>query len=245
MLKKLVFSLAAAAALATAPLAAQANTVALWNFNSTLADGTTGSGSTLPALGSGSASVLGVTSTFASGSASGGSSDPVGSVDNSGWQTTGYAAQGAGDKTRGVQFLVSTMGFENITLSYDLRHSNTSARHEAVQYTLDGNTWTDAAIFVGASGDTWFNGRAVDLSGVSGASNNSSFGVRVLATFAPGTSAYAASSTSSSSIYSTAGTWRFDMVTVSGTVTAIPEPETYALMLVGLAALGMLSRRRA
>jgi len=33
--------------------------------------------------------------------------------------------------------------------------------------------------------------------------------------------------------------------TTAFSVTAIPEPETYALMLVGLAALGMLSRRRA
>jgi hypothetical protein len=35
-----------------------------------------------------------------------------------------------------------------------------------------------------------------------------------------------------------------DNVSVTGTVAAVPEPETYALLLAGLAALGSFARRR-
>ncbi|MCQ8119862.1 PEP-CTERM sorting domain-containing protein [Methylomonas rosea] len=219
---------------------AEAAVITQWNFNSNPADAATGTGSTSPSIGSGAASLLGTTATFASGDASGGSSDPA-TGDDSGWNTSGYAAQGAGNKTRGTQYLVSTVGFDNIQISYDLRHSNTSSKYEQVQYTTDGSSWTDFSLFSGATGDTWFNGRSVDLSSIAGVANNANFGFRVLAAFAPATSAYAASSPTGT--YGTAGTWRFDMVTVSGTaVAAVPVPG--AVWLFGSALLGFLGVRR-
>lgn len=232
--------LAALAAAAIAP--AHAVVVTQWNFNSAIPDGSTASGTTTPSIGAGVASVIGgATSNFASGEASGGSSDPV-TVDDSGWNTANYAAQGTGDKTRGVQFMVSTLGLASVSVQWDQRLSNTASRYTQFQVTTDGATFQDVAsgLFAAPAGDAWFNGRTVDLSGVAGVANNASFGFRIVATFAPGTSAYAAASPTGT--YGAAGTNRFDMVTVLAT--PVPEPGTVTLMLAGLAAVGLRARRR-
>lgn len=235
MFKKLVI---AAAMLAAG--GANAATITQWNFNSVTPDANTGTGSLIASIGSGSLSALaGVTTSFANGAANGGSSDTAPSVDNSGFQTSTYAAQGAGNKTRGVQYNVSTVGFEDIMVKYDLRHSNTSSRYEQFQYSLDGTNFIDFALFDGNAGDTWFNNRTVDLSAITSADNNANFAFRVVSAFTPSTLTYQASNATSS--YATAGTWRFDMVTVSAT--PIPEPETYALLLAGLGLVGAASRR--
>lgn len=214
-----------------------------WNFNSVPADASTSTGSLIASVGVGSLSTLGsVTQTFASGASNGGSTDPV-TLDDTGLSTLTYAAQGTNNKLSGVQFNVSTVGFENIAVSYDLRHSNTSSRYEQFQYSIDGTNFVDFALFDGNAGDTWFNNRSVDLSSIAGADNNANFAFRIVSAFAPGTSAYAASNTGSS--YATSGTWRFDMVTVSGdTIAAVPEPETYAMMIAGLGLMGFTARRR-
>lgn len=214
-----------------------------WNFNSVPADASTSTGSLIASVGMGSLSTLGsVTQTFASGASNGGSTDPV-TLDDTGLSTLTYAAQGTNNKLSGVQFNVSTVGFENIAVSYDLRHSNTSSRYEQFQYSIDGTNFVDFALFDGNAGDTWFNNRSVDLSSIAGADNNANFAFRIVSAFAPGTSAYAASNTGSS--YATSGTWRFDMVTVSGdTVAAVPEPETYAMMIAGIGLMGFTARRR-
>lgn len=233
-------------ALMLAASASQAATVITqWNFNSPTPDANTGTGTTTPNIGSGLVSSVGGVNigAFGSGAANGGSSDPAAS-DNSGLQTTGYAAQGSGNKSTGVRFAVSTAGYENVQISYDLRHSNTSSRYEQVQYTIDGSTFLDiGAPFDGNAGDTWFKGRMIDFSAVAGVSGNPNFAFQVLAAFAPATTAYAASNPTGS--YATAGTWRFDMVTVSGDVAA-PVPVPAAVWLFGSALAGLVGfvRRR-
>lgn len=235
MMKQLVI----AAALMAAG-SANADTITQWNFNSVPADTSTATGTLNPNIGTGVISLLnGVTTTgFNSGV---GSSDTTSTTDNSGFQTTTYATQGAQNGLRGVQYNVSTLGFSDITVSYDLRHSNTSSRYEQFQYSLDGTNFTDFALFDGNIGDAWFN-RSVDLSSIAGADNNASFSFRVVAAFAPTTTGYLPSQSTSS--YA-GGTWRFDAVTVSGAaVAAVPEPESYALLVAGLGFVGFASRRR-
>jgi hypothetical protein len=240
MFKPAVLALAAAAALL--PLAAQAQIVAQWNFNSTVPDNNTGTGVTTPSVGSGAASLIGgVTGSFASGSANGGSTDPAGTVDNSGWGTTTFPAAASASGTAGVQFAVSTVGVTlPIVVSWDQRHSNTASRFVQLQVSLDGSTFASVgAPFIGNAGDTWFNSRSVDLSSLPGASNNPNFAFRIVSVFDPAGSTYVASNPASS--YATTGTWRFDMVTVS----AVPEPGTWALLALGLGAVVAAARRRA
>lgn len=216
-------------------------TITQWNFNSSPADASDTTGSTSPAIGSGTASLRSTTSLFASGNSGAGSTDPT-TTDDTAWGITTFPASGS-DMTAGVQFLIDTTGYESITVSYDVRHSNTSSRYQAVQYTLNGSTWTSATFFAAAAGDAWINNRSVNLSAIVGANNNPNFGIRILsasqfAATGAGTSSYVAATTGST--YAAGGNWRFDMVTVSGTV--IPEPS--AALLGGLGVLGLLRRRR-
>ncbi|MFO0375588.1 MAG: PEP-CTERM sorting domain-containing protein [bacterium] len=224
--------------------AAMGQTITQWNFNSTTPDNNTATGTLTPRIGSGAASLVGGTrATFASAA---GSSDPVTS-DDSGWNIATFAAQGTNSGTRGVQFNISTLGFENLTFSWDQRHSNASARNVQFQYSIDGTNFQNFATFEANAGDTWFNGRTVDLSSIAAANNNANFAVRVVAVFAPGTSGYV-SSNSPGTAYGTTGTWRFDMVTLSGTAIAvIPLPPAAMAgfgTLAMLAGFGALRRRR-
>lgn len=232
-----------AAALASA---AGADVLTQWNFNSTPPDADFTTGSLTPNIGVGTAANVGGTnSAFASGDTNGGSTDPVtGSPTNdSGWQTSNYSPQGAGSGGAGIGFASSTLGYQNIIVSWDQRHSNTSSRFVQFQYSLDGSTFTSAGlagdgIFTGASGDTWFNNRTVDLSGIAGAANNANFAFRIVAIFDPAGNSYVASNGGSS--YAASGTWRFDMVTINGS--AVPAPG--AIAMLGLAGVASRGRRR-
>ena len=248
MRRLMAFGLLAVAGMSQAAVFAQ------WNFNGSSATTVPGGAlSPTPSVGLGTASLLGVTASFSSGTANGGSSDPVNTTPNNyGWQTTGYAAQNVDSGTRGVQFAVSTVGQSDITVSFDTRHSNTSSRWVRFDYSADGGTnWTlgtvaGGSIFAGTAGDTWFNLRTVDLSSVAAVENNANFVFRMVTIFGPasgdyvdgsGYSAYAAST--GTSTYATTGTLRWDMVTVN----AVPEPGTMAALAIG-GGLVALRRRR-
>ena len=90
--------------------AAAQSTFTEWNFNSNPPDVSNSTGSTLPSVGTGTFTLIGgLTQAFSSGSANGGSSDPA-ITDNTGLQTSAFAAQGTNNKTCGIQFRVSTVG---------------------------------------------------------------------------------------------------------------------------------------
>lgn len=207
-----------------------------WNFNGA-SDVTVPGGVLSPAAATGTGTALKVgdiTPTFASGIASGGSSDPViTSPNNFGWHTTNYAALGTENKQRGVQFNVSTVGFQGITFKFDQRLSNSSNNTYVVQYTTDISAvnpeWIDAQTFtqpqgIGGStgGDVWHNMRTVDLSTVTGLNNNANAAFRIVSAFDPNTGNYLSSSSVDNKAkpvtYATTGTVRYDMVTISANV---------------------------
>ena len=191
-----------------------------------------------PSTGSGTAALIGgTTATFATGYTGTGTGGRA-------WNSAAYPAQGTGSGTAGVEFLVSTSGYSAIALSWDGRHSNTSANRLRVQYTLNGTDWEDfeanegnavntaAGVdkgfdngrFIADAGDTWYQ-RSADFSGISGVEGNAAFGVRIVTEFVDGSEYGAATSTSS---YSPNGTLRYDNVTFKGVgsspmITATPS----------------------
>jgi len=249
-----------AALLAAGLTAASAQTITLWNFNSNPSDANTATGLLTPAIGSGAGSLLGGnTASFASGDASGGSTDPnLG--DDSAWNTTTYPLITAGSGTAGARFSSSTLGFYNIEVSLDLRTSNTSSRYWQFLYTTDGSTFSPFGgstvngtpnIFTSAGGDTWNNNWSVSLVGVSGVDNNPNFAFQLVSVFSPtaftqttgGLASYGANaayraSAADDRAYAATGTARFDMVEV----TSVPEPTALSLGLLGLG--GMIFRKR-
>jgi hypothetical protein len=194
-------------------------TITQWNFNSNPPDALTTTGSSTPSTGSGSSSTIGgVTSSFASGTSNGGSSDPA-TTDNTGYGLTTFPASGAGNKTAGYQFAVSTAGYQNIQINFDLRHSNTGSRFFTVQYTTNvtvgSPTWVDFATDSTTAGDIWTNNRTYNFTSVTALNNDSHAAFRIVSAFSPTTGNYVAATSTSS--YATTGTWRLDMFTVKGT----------------------------
>ncbi len=185
-----------------------------WSFDSAPPDGSTSTGVTTPAVGVGTASLIGgTTATFATGFPN----NPPGG-DNSGWNTTSYPASGVGNKSAGVQFAVSTVGYQHLTLAWQQRHSNTANNTTVVQVSADGVTFTDVFTFTfvpqaTGTGDVWYE-RSVDLSAFTQVNDNPNAVFRIVSGFDPTTGNYRASR--SSSTYAGSGTWRFDNVTLSG-----------------------------
>ena len=209
---------------------ASAAVVTQWTFNSSNAALTL-----TPYIGIGTASYVGGTAANGTGIASGWVDDTtaVSPVVNNRWTMTTFPAATAASGTAGAQFAVSTVGYENVTLSFGLRNSNTSSKYAQLQYSTNGTDFTNFGDVITGTGDVWTS-VSRDLSSLTTTDNNSTFAFRVVSVFAPGTSAYAAAGTT----YAVTGTYGFDLVTVNGT--AIPSPGAVALL--GFA--GLVARRR-
>lgn len=200
------------------------NYIGVWNYNSISGAPTT----TNADIGNGSSSIIG--SLVAASAATG--MDPLinngcgaqNGTNPGAWSFT--ANPGVSNESSGVQYLCSTVGFQNIRFTWDQRWSNTSTNTIRLQYTLDGVTWNNYTMTDlnttycnGSLNDGRFQNNGVgdqyrrisiDFASISAANNNANFGVRILAAHYQQTSEFR--QTSNPLSIATAGTWRFDNV---------------------------------
>ncbi len=200
-----------------------ATNIARWDFNAT---NTLSSATPTPSVGTGTSSLL----NHASGAfGSGGFSDPAGppGAANSAWNTSAYPPQGTSNKTAGVEFDVSTAGYQDILIYWQQRNSDTASKYLRFQYTTDGTTYVDGPVTTMDLLNNSWQSYTVDLSSVGGVNNNPAFAFRLVTEFestALGTTN--ANYDGTVSTYSTGGTMRYDLVSVYGNqfsgVTRIP-----------------------
>ena len=224
-----VFKIVALALLFTCNSWGQA-IIAQWNFNG--ADATSipgGASGPLVSFGAGTAALIGgSTGAFAAGNTSVGTTETEPTATNFGWQTAGYAPAGTDNKIRGVQYNVSSVGQAGIVLKFEQRLSNSASNTYAVFYTADRTAaspvWVEAQTFTftpaaTGTGDTWYNGRTVDVSAITALDNNPNVAFKIVSAFDPVLGDYVAAR--STNVYSsgTGGTVRYDMVTITSNVT--------------------------
>lgn len=193
-------------------------TIAKWTWNNGVRNP--------PAIGSGTASYVGSAAAPSSEFPSGSGSSDGGFA----WSSTTYPPVTLNNGTAGVQFEVSTAGYQNIRLRYDAMASNTASRWLLIRYSTNGSTYVDDPTGPKAfsGGNSWANNRTLDLTGLAAANNNANFRFRVVAVFSPNpfvangfeydaNAAYQPAGTMATQSYNgSTGTIRFDAVTVLG-----------------------------
>jgi hypothetical protein len=227
-------SLFAVAAIAAAAVPAHADTIVGWTFE----------GASAPT--SSTTSWTGIASSIGTGSASGvhatasAFSTPVGNGSAASVSATNWAV---GDYW---QFSFSTVGYTGLSITFDQAGSNTGPRDFAFAYSVNGGAYTTFSTYSVAAGSFSNTGNAagvqnptfavtMDLSSIAALNNVSNVSVRLIDN---GTASINGGTVGSG------GTGRVDNFLVSGTVAAVPEPETYALMMAGLGIVGFIAKRR-
>lgn len=192
--------------------------IAQWDFNSVPADNNTNTGVTAPSLGSGTvATVDGATALFG---------DSVTSdiaslgLDNTSWLITNYPPSSTGNKIRGIQVNVSTLGYNEIAVTWEQRNNARASKYARFQYTTNGTDWIDRDV-INHTSYANFQFKFADLWDIDGVSNNPNFAFRILTEWentATGSGAAAYVPSNPSSTYNTDAVIRFDMITILGSI---------------------------
>lgn len=186
-----------------------------------------------PNIGSGTSTVVNLASTPIT--ATGLSSTSGCGAGNSGlaWQHPSFNP-GSSNEVNGVQFKAGTTGYTNIIFTWDLRFSDTAPNTVRLQYTTDGSNWNNFTMtgsnttyclgsintngcYETNTGNSYRRIR-VDFTSITAANNNANFGVRLLASYYQSSGQYR-QSTTTASVATNSGTWRFDNVSFLGTPT--------------------------
>jgi uncharacterized protein (TIGR03437 family) len=146
-----------------------------------------------------------------------------------GWSSTAPIA------SQGVMFTASTVGYTNITVSFDWYATNQGEANLQVQYTTDGATWKNVAltgsigglafksnttsantvkgayVSITGGGQGWFPGLTAAINDPA-AANNPKFAFQIV-NASTGADCVSASGTP---LNNNSGNWRFDNVTISG-----------------------------
>ncbi len=206
-------------------------TITSWDFGTTAT-------TTDPAVGTGTFSLIGGTSYdpdktgIDSGVAT--ESGILGATESGlGYAVINFPTQGTSEKTAGIQVNVSTVGYQNIKFTADVRHGNKCANTTVLQYTVNGTDWVDATTYVASvTDDTWFL-RSFDFTSIADVNNNANFAVRFVSAFQSGTSTYMPSNTTS--VYATNKGYRFDNLEIQGDAitSVVNDAKTSTWKLVG------------
>jgi uncharacterized protein (TIGR03437 family) len=140
--------------------------------------------------------------------------------------------------TQGAMFTASTVGYTNITVTFDWYATNQGEANLQLEYTTDGTTWKNVALspsgsvaglsfltnttssntvkgsyvsITGGAGQDWFPGLTATISDPA-AANNPKFAIQIV-NASTGADCVGASGTA---LNNNSGNWRFDNVVISG-----------------------------
>lgn len=232
-MKKLLPVTAALFAAASLSLPAQALTLVQWDFETPFADLSNATASPAVAASTGSGTASGYHASAATDWTTPAGNGSANAMSSNTWAVGDY-----------YQFSFATTGHADMLLSFDQTGSGTGPRSFALAYSTDGvsfSTFGSYVVLVNGSPNPAWSASSVssvhsfsfDLSAVSALDNQGLVVIRLVDT---------ATTSINGGVVGTGGTSRIDNVTVA--MAPVPEPASYALLLGGLAAIGLLARRR-
>ncbi len=132
--------------------------------------------------------------------------------------TNTYPAQSSNNEKAGVIIKVPTTGFKELIFRFEQYNSSTASKKTVVLVSGDGTNFTKVDSLVASAGSVW-SAKNIDLSAYTFLNNKTEIQIKLVSGFVG--SAYAASG--STSTYGTAGTWRFDNVTIHGKIATMSQ----------------------